>query len=189
MLNIIKGLETTNFFFQTPQNLFGQQTTTPSYANNKRVPQKSSLELFLENFLINQSEQLQEFKNQTEFLKDSLAKHTLNVDSIVTHSKMIETQTSQVPQQLATPSQTSDVLLSQTETNPKDHIRAIIFRYGNQLEDPVVKIKNNEGELGSDEPQSEKAVGENDKPFVSPSHEPKIPLTQEFAKSKLDAQF
>ena len=184
-----QGFKNNQIFFQTPQNLFGQETTPLSYANNQIVPQKSSLELFLENFLINQSEQLQEFKNQTEFLKDSLAKHTLNVDSIVTHSKMIETQTSQVPQQLATPSQTSEVLLSQTETNPKDHIRAIIFRDGNQLEDPVVKIKNNEREIGSDKPQSEKAIGENDKPFVSPSHEPKIPLTQEFAKSKLDEQF
>ena len=41
----------------------------------------------------------------------------------------------------------------------------------------------------SDEPQSEKAIGENEKPLVSPPHEPKIPLTQGFAKSKLDEQF
>jgi len=52
-----------------------------------------------------------------------------------------------------------------------------------------VTIKNNEGETGSDEPQSEKAIGENEKLLVSPPHEPKIPLTQEFAKSELDEQF
>jgi hypothetical protein len=52
-----------------------------------------------------------------------------------------------------------------------------------------VKVKNNAGEIGSDEPQSEKAIGENEKSFVSPSHEPKIPLTQGFVKSKLDDQF
>ncbi|XP_039687850.1 uncharacterized protein [Medicago truncatula] len=46
-------------------------------------------------------------------------------------------------------------------------------------QNPVVKIKNNEGEIGSDEPQSEKTIGENEKPFVSPPHEPKNPLTQE----------
>jgi len=74
MLNLIKGLETINFFFQTPQNIFGQQTTPPSYANNQRVTQKSSLELLLEIFFINQSEQLQELKNQTRFLTDSLVK-------------------------------------------------------------------------------------------------------------------
>ncbi|KEH16466.1 hypothetical protein MTR_0175s0020 [Medicago truncatula] len=107
------------------------------------------------------------------------------VDSIVTHSKMLETQTSQV----ATSSQTSEVLLGHTETNPKDHISAITLRDGKQLEDPVVKVKNNKGEIGSDEPQSEKAIGENEKPFVSPPHEPKIPLTNGFDESKLDKQF
>jgi len=52
-----------------------------------------------------------------------------------------------------------------------------------------VKVKNNEEEIGSDEPQSEKTIGENEKPLVSPPNEPKIPLTQGFAKSKLDEQF
>jgi len=37
-----------------------------------------------------------------------------------------------------------------------------------------VKVKNNEGGIGSDEPQSEKAIGENEKPLVSPPHKPKI---------------
>jgi len=36
---------------------------------------------------------------------------------------------------------------------------------------------------------SSKVIGENEKPLVSPPHEPKIPLTQGFAKSKLDEQF
>ena len=52
-----------------------------------------------------------------------------------------------------------------------------------------MKVKNNEGETGSDEPQSEKAIGENDKPLTPPPHEPKIPSTQGFVKSKLDEQF
>jgi len=90
---------------------------------------------------------------------------------------------------VATSSQTSGIFPSQTETNPKGHISAITLKDGKQLEDPVVKVKNNEGEIGSDEPQSEKAIGENEKPLVSPPHEPKIPLTQGFAKSKLDEQF
>ena len=36
---------------------------------------------------------------------------------------------------------------------------------------------------------SSKVIGENEKPLVSPPHEPKISLTQGFAKSKLDKQF
>jgi len=159
------------------------------YANNQRAPQKSSLELLMENYVANQSKQLQELKNQTRFLNDSLAKLTSKVDSIATHNKMLETQISQVAQQVATFSQTSGIFPSQTETNPKGHISVITLRDGKQLDDPIVKVKNNEGEIGSDEPQSEKAIGENEKPLVSPPHEPKVPLTQEFAKFELDEQF
>ena len=63
------------------------------------------------------------------------------MDSIVTHNKMLETQ---VAQQAATYSQTSGIFPSQTETNPKGHISSITLRDGKQLEDPVVKVKNNE---------------------------------------------
>ena len=52
-----------------------------------------------------------------------------------------------------------------------------------------MKAKNNEGEIGSDEPQSEKVIRQNEKPLASPPHEPKIPLTQGFSKSKLDDHF
>jgi len=35
-----------------PQNLFGQQTAPPNFANNQRGPQKFNLELLLENFVL-----------------------------------------------------------------------------------------------------------------------------------------
>jgi hypothetical protein len=44
-------------FYKTPQNPFGQ-TTPPGYANNQEIPQKSILELLMENYVINQSKQL-----------------------------------------------------------------------------------------------------------------------------------
>jgi len=136
-----------------------------------------------------QSKCYEELKNQTGFLNDSLTKIILKVDSIATHNKILETQISQVAQQMVASPQTTEVFSCQTETNPKDHINVITLRDGKQLEDSVVKVKNNEGEIWSDEPQSEKAIGENDKPFVSPPHEPKIPSTQGFDKFKLDEQF
>ena len=98
----------------------------------------------MENYVANQSKQLQELKNQTGFLTDSLAKLTSKVDSIATHNKMLETQISQVAQQVATSSQTSQIFPSQNETNPKGHISAITLRDGKQLEDPVVTVKNND---------------------------------------------
>jgi len=51
-----------NFYNKTPQNLFGQQTAPPGYANNQRFPQKSSMELLLENFVMGQTKQIQELK-------------------------------------------------------------------------------------------------------------------------------
>ena len=55
----------------------------------------------MENYVINQSKQLQELKTQTGFFTDSLSKLNTKVDSIATHTKMLETQISQVAQQVA----------------------------------------------------------------------------------------
>ena len=88
-------------------------------------------------------------------MNDSLVKLTSKVDSIATHTKMLETQFSQVAQQVAISSQTPGIFPSQTETNLKYHISAITLRDGTQLKDPV---ENNVGEIESDEPQSEKVV-------------------------------
>jgi len=165
-----QGMRQNLNFYKTPQNSFGQQTAPPGYANNQRVPQKSNLKILLEKYVMDQSKQFQELKNQIGFLNDSIVKLTSKVDSIATHTKMLETQISQVAQQVDISSQSPGVFPSQTETNPKGHISVISLRDGTQLKDPV---ENNEGEIGSDEPQSEKAIGENEKSFVSPPHEPK----------------
>ena len=68
----------------------------------------------MENYVMNQSKQLQELKNQTRILNDSLVKLTSKVDSVATHNKMLEIQISQVAQQVAASSQTSGILLGQT---------------------------------------------------------------------------
>jgi len=88
---------------------------------------------------------------------------------------------------VAASSQTTGVFPGQTEANPKAHINAITLRDGKQLEDPVVKTKTIEGEE-SDKPKSEKAIGENEKPFASP-YKPKVPFPQRLVKSSLEAQF
>ena len=62
-----QGMRQNQNFYKTPQNSFGQQTAPPGYANNQRVPQKSSLEILLEKYVMDQSKQFQELKNQTDF--------------------------------------------------------------------------------------------------------------------------
>ena len=128
-----------NFCNKTPQNPFGQQTTPPGYENNQRVPQKSSFEILLEKYVMDQSKQFQELKNQTGFLNDSLVKLTSKVDSIATHTQMLETQISKVAQQVATSSQTPGVFPSQIEVNPITHINVTTLTDCKQLKDPVVK--------------------------------------------------
>ncbi|KEH19622.1 hypothetical protein MTR_8g465200 [Medicago truncatula] len=151
----------------------------------QRVPQKSSLKILLEKCVMDQSKQFQELKNHTKFLNDSLVKLTSKVDSIANHTRMLETQISQVAQQVATSSQTPEVFPSQTKANPKDLIYAIKLRHGKQLENPIMKTKTIECEIESEKPQSEKAIGESDKPIVSPPHKLKIHFPQRLAKPNL----
>jgi len=143
----------------------------------------------LEIFFINQSEQLQEFKNQTGFLTDSLVKLSSKVDSLFTHSKMLETQISQEAQQVASSSQTSGIFPSRPEANPKGKMNDITLIDGRQLENPVVETKTIEVEVESEEPQSEKVIVESEKPNTPPPCKPKIPLPQGFDESNLDEQF
>lgn len=103
-----QGMRPNQNFYKNPQGSYGQ-AAPPGYTNNQRVAQKSSLEILLENCIANQNKNLQELKNQTGFLNDSLSKLNTKVDSIATHTKMLETQISQVAQQVATSSQTPGV--------------------------------------------------------------------------------
>ena len=90
---------------------------------------------------------------------------------------------------MATSSQTPGVFPGQIEANPKAYINATTLRDGKHLEDPVVKTKIIKGEIESDNSQSEKVIGESDKPIVSPPHKPKIHFPQRLAKPNLEAQF
>ena len=75
-----------NIVLKTPHNSYGQMAP-PGYANNQRAPQKSSLELLMENYVANQSKQLQELKNQIGFLNDSLAKLSSKVTPLLLTTK------------------------------------------------------------------------------------------------------
>ena len=133
-------LRIVKFFFQTPQNLFGQQTSPPGFANNQRVSQKSDLELLIENFELDNIRHNQEFKVKAGILNDSLNRLSAKVDSLSTHNKMLETQIPQVAQQVTSSPQPSGVFPSKTETNHKGPINAITLRDDKQLEDPVVDV-------------------------------------------------
>jgi len=68
---------------------------------------------------MDQSKQFQELKNQTGFLNGSLFKLTSKVDFISTHTKMLETQISQVAQQVVTSSKTPESFRVKLKSTPK----------------------------------------------------------------------
>jgi len=177
-----QGMRQNQFFYKNHQNSYGQMAP-PSYANNQRTPQKSGLEILMESYLMNQSKQLQELKNQTRFLNDSLTKLNTKVDSFATHNKMLKTQISQVAQQVAASSQTPGVFLGQTEANPKAHVNAISLGSGRKLEDTIAKARTIEGE--SDKFQGEKTVIESEKLL----DKCKVASPLRLAKPCLEAQF
>ncbi|KEH15881.1 hypothetical protein MTR_0467s0020 [Medicago truncatula] len=97
---------------------------------------------------------------------------------------MLETQISQVAQQVATSSQTPGVFPGQTETNPKAHVNAISCG-GSKLEETVAKAKSIKGEsvrlLGKkDAIESEKPLDKNKAP--SPLRLTKLNLEAQFDK-------
>jgi len=161
-------------FYNNPQHPFGQ-TAPSNHANAQRVAQNSSLKFLIETYFSNQSKELQELKNQTGFLNDSLAKLTSKVGFIFFHNKILETQISQLTHKV-----------SQHKTNKMNFIT---LRNGRQLEDPIGKAKPSEVEKESNEPQGEETRVESEKPATPIPYKPKIPFPQRFAKSKLDEQF
>jgi len=92
-LNFIQNNQGMSFNQNVHKNPFGQETALPGYANIQRVIQKSNLELLMENYFFNQSEQVQELKDQTRLLNDSLATLTSKVDSISSHNKFFRDST------------------------------------------------------------------------------------------------
>jgi len=129
----------------------------------------------MESNFTNQSEQLQELKNQTKLLNDSLAKLTSKVDSIFSHNETLETQIAQVVQKVSQPS--------------TKRMNVVTLRNGRKLEDPIGKAKLSETEKDSNEPQGEETRAKSERPITPLPYKPKIHFPQRFAKSKLDELF
>jgi len=87
-----------------------------------QMPQKSNLELMMENMLM--AQQLQD-----EYIKQLASK----VDVFTTHNKMLETQIAQKATFSFAP---SDRLPSEPEPNPKEQCNTMLLRGGKQLEGP-----------------------------------------------------
>jgi len=96
-------------------------STRPGFQNNQRAPQKSNLKRLLE------------FKNQTGFLNGILINSSSKVDFIFTHNKMLETQISQLSQQVASFSRSFRIFSGQPEPNLKAQMNVVTLRNGKKI--------------------------------------------------------
>ncbi|KEH26708.1 hypothetical protein MTR_6g471360 [Medicago truncatula] len=153
-LNFIQNCQGISLNQNFHKNRFGEDTTIPGYANSQRVIQKSKIELLMENYFLKQSEQLQELKDQTRLLNDSLATLTSKVDFTSTHNNVSEIELSQVVHKV-----------SQPKTNK---LNAVTLRSGRPLEDTIGRAKPNESEKEVSKPQVKEARVERDGEDTTP---------------------
>ncbi|XP_020272432.1 uncharacterized protein LOC109847612 [Asparagus officinalis] len=87
--------------------------------------QKSNLENMMEKFVTTQSKLNEEFKQQQQITNKVVKQLASKIDSLATHNKMLETQITQLAQNVSSSSRPSGMLPGQPETNPRSHVNAI----------------------------------------------------------------
>ena len=83
------------------------------------VPPKPSLEKIMENFITAQTQQNKEFMNQNIHVNELITELGIKVDQIVTHTKMLETQISQVALNQAPQTTPGGQFPGQPQQNPR----------------------------------------------------------------------
>ena len=99
----------------------------------------------MENFITTQSKQNDKFRAQNYSMNEAIKDLASKVDSLATHSKMLETQ---IAQQVSHSNRNFGRFPSQTE-NPREHCNAITLRSGKQLVE-----SERRGKIKEDEPQA-----------------------------------
>ncbi|XP_020250927.1 uncharacterized protein LOC109828314 [Asparagus officinalis] len=160
--------------------------------------QKSNLENMMEKFVTTQSKLNEEFKQQQQTTNEVVKQLASKMDSLATHNKMLETQITQLAQNVSSSSRPSGMLPGQLETNPRSHVNAITLRSGKQYEGS--KMKENDGVDGHHEEKNENVIDvdnetqtqeeEKVEKYVAPApYKPPLPFPQRLAKAKLEKQF
>ncbi|XP_020262408.1 uncharacterized protein LOC109838369 [Asparagus officinalis] len=151
--------------------------------------QKSNLENMMEKFVTTQSKLNEEFKQQQQTTNEVVKQLASKMDSLATHNKMLETQITQLAQNVSSSSRPSGMLPGQPETNPRSHVNAITLRSGKQYEGP--KMKENDGVDGHHEEKNENVIDvdnetqtqeeEKVEKYVAPApYKPPLPFPQRF---------
>ncbi|XP_057248937.1 uncharacterized protein LOC130590494 [Beta vulgaris subsp. vulgaris] len=149
----------------------------------------------MENLASSQAKQVEYQAKQNEFFNNSL-------QQITAHNKLMESQMTQLAQQISHLSKPSGQLPGQTEPNPKGHINAISLRSGKELQEPtrratehhntakeVIELSEEVQEKTGLEDEAKKP--ENEEPTVIPikPYKPPVPFPQRLAQAKLEKKY
>lgn len=156
---------------------------------------RPNLETIMENLASSQAKQVEYQAKQNEFFNNSL-------QQITAHNKLMESQMTQLAQQISHLSKPSGQLPGQTEPNPKGHINAISLRSGKELQEPTRRVTEHDNtakeviEL-SEEVQEKTGLEdeakkpEKEEPTVIPikPYKPPVPFPQRLAQAKLEKKY
>ncbi|XP_021754566.1 uncharacterized protein LOC110719897 [Chenopodium quinoa] len=148
-----------------------QQTIQPP-------PQKSNLELMLENFITTTN--------------NSIQQQNSSIQQLQAQSRFMENQISQLAHQVGQSLKTPGTFSGQTEQPQKGHMNVVTLRSGKQLEDPPTKEpskavveEEGEGEKVIDGAKVEEEPKEETPQPLAP-YVPKVPFPQRLAQAKLE---
>ncbi|XP_021767047.1 uncharacterized protein LOC110731505 [Chenopodium quinoa] len=144
-------------------------------------PQKSNLELMLENFITTTN--------------DSIQQQNGSIQQLQAQSKLMENQISQLAHQVGQSLKTPGTFPGQTEQPQKGHMNAVTLRSGKQLEDPPIKEPSKEvveEVSGCEKVIDSSKIEEEPKKATPPPlapYVPNVPFPQRLAQAKLEKKY
>ncbi|KAJ9555511.1 hypothetical protein OSB04_010125 [Centaurea solstitialis] len=149
-------------------------------------PQRSYLETLLETQIAQQNQ-------KNDYFQNSLTQVTTRLEAMSTHNKMLETQITQLAQQIANSVRPQGQLPGQPEPNPRAQMNAITLRDGKVLKEVERKTRNvvSHGDNGGVSKANEGGnVGQADVTPVESSVKKSthVPFPARLAKAKLEAK-
>ncbi|XP_039128971.1 uncharacterized protein LOC120265134 [Dioscorea cayenensis subsp. rotundata] len=133
--------------------------------SNPQPVQKSNLETLLENFVVTQAKQNEEFKLQGQVMNEAIRQLTSKVDSLATHNKMLENQIAQQANPKLKQAENENIGVNPAEEN--------------DTQQQTAEHNNGDAEKVDETPRYIPP-----KPYIPP-----VPFPQRLAKAKLDKQF
>ncbi|XP_048490039.1 uncharacterized protein LOC104884063 [Beta vulgaris subsp. vulgaris] len=176
--------------YSQPPGLQQRPPFNPSSSSSR-----PNLETIMENLASSQAKQVEYQAKQNEFFNNSL-------QQITAHNKLMESQMTQLAQQISHLSKPSGQLPGQTEPNPKGHINAISLRSDKELQEPTRRVteqKNTAKEViklseevqGKTGLEDEAKNTEKEEPTVIPMepYKPHVPFPQRLAQAKIEKKY